>query len=1193
MRSAMLILAAVLTAGVVTAATPEWIWSAKGERGKEKIDLTKTVQLSAKPKSAVVSATCDNAFQLFVNGKEVASGSNWNTASRVDVAKHFKVGDNVILAKARNAGGIAGFVFALKADVGGKSVEVVSDGSWTWSTPGQKEGKPVAVIGKMGVGPWGNVFAKKAAVAKEGGEAGAGTDANHINVPDGFKVEKLYDVPKAQYGSWVGMTADPQNRLIVTDQYGGIYRLNVPAVGKTGEVKVEPIPFSPGGAHGVTYAFDSLYVAVNEHRGSNGLYRMRDTNGDGNFDETKLLKAITCGGEHGFHSIVPGPEGNSLYLVLGNASAIPEDVTASRGSRAWDEDHLLPRLWDARGHAKGRLAPGGYVMKTDPEGKNYEVIATGFRNEYDAAFDPNGELFAFDADMEWDIGSAWYRPTRVNHTVSGAEFGWRSGAGKWPAYYADSLPAVVDIGLGSPTGVAFGTGSKFPAKYQRALFINDWTYGTMYAVHLTPDGATFKGEAEDFINAKPLPLTDVIINPHDGAMYFMTGGRRGQSALYRVTYVGDASTAPAAYPASTAEAKLRKQLERLHLAGVGAEAIDQAWPHLDHADRFVRWAARVAVEKQPVADWAEKALAETRPRATVETIIALARHGDKTLQPKLIDSLVKLDPDTEASSLLPLLRAYQLCFTRMGTPDGVTASKVIKELNGLYPHANNAVNVELAQVLLYLNAPGAVGRTVAMLMTAGDEHQELLSSEILERNDRYKRAAHEVKGSSPVRQQMILAYHLRSIKNGWTPATRKTYFSWFQRASQWKGGNSLAGYIKNIRAEALETIVTNAKERETLAKIFEPKAGKAREIMAPKGPGRNWTVKDAVAAVEGKLTGGRDFKSGENLFHATACATCHRFAGEGAGIGPDLTGAGNRYTLADLMMNIIDPSKVISDQYGDEIITRKDGSVIVGRLGAEEDSKLYVMTNPFDPETMVEVPTAEVASREPSPVSSMPPGLVNALSAGELADLAAYLMSGGDPEAKYFAGGAKHLFDGKSLDGWKGDSQFWSVENGVIVGSSMVNRPKANTFLIWEGGEVADFTLTLETKLEGQNNSGVQYRSKVTDPANFRVAGYQADMHPNPPFVGMLYGEGLGRGIIAKRGEKVVVDAASGKPKVVGKTPPPVEMDLAQWHTYEITAKGNHLVHKVNGVVTTEITDNHKDQRSPGSSRCRYMPASQ
>ena len=146
--------------------------------------------------------------------------------------------------------------------------------------------------------------------------------------------------------------------------------------------------------------------------------------------------------------------------------------------------------------------------------------------------------------MEWDIGAPWYRPTRVNHVISGAEYGFRNGSGKWPEFFIDSFGTVVDIGPGSPTGVTFGYGAKFPAKYQDAFFINDWSFGKIRAVHLTPAGASYTGEVEDFVSGQPVPVTDVVVSPHDGAMYFAVGGRNTQSALYRVTYVGRESTAP-------------------------------------------------------------------------------------------------------------------------------------------------------------------------------------------------------------------------------------------------------------------------------------------------------------------------------------------------------------------------------------------------------------------------------------------------------------------------------------------------------------------------------------------------------------------------------------------------------------------------------------------------------------------------
>ena len=329
--------------------------------------------------------------------------------------------------------------------------------------------------------------------------------------------------------------------------------------------------------------FDSLYVMVNEgNELTHGLYRVLDNDGDDQFDEVKLLKEIDGSGEHGLHAIVPSPDGESLYIVCGNQSNIFEPDT-SRVPLHWGEDHLLPRL--ETGFMAGVLAPGGFIMKTDPNGAEWELIANGFRNEFDAAFNRDGELFTFDADMEWDIGDPWYRPTRVNHVISGAEFGWRNGAGKWPDYYFDSYGAVINIGPGSPTGVAFGYGAKFPAKYQDAFYIADWSFGKLYAIHLKPEGASYVGEPEEFITGQPFPITDVIINPHDGAMYVTVGGRQTQSALYRITYVGSESTEPSERdPTFRAERKVRSQLESFH-GRRDPQAVDAAWPHLGSSDR--------------------------------------------------------------------------------------------------------------------------------------------------------------------------------------------------------------------------------------------------------------------------------------------------------------------------------------------------------------------------------------------------------------------------------------------------------------------------------------------------------------------------------------------------------------------------------------------------------------------------------
>ncbi len=385
--------------------------------------------------------------------------------------------------------------------------------------------------------------AKKARRPAPSGPAPAATPPEKLKTLKGFKTELIYAVPRETEGSWVSLTADRKGRLIASDQYGKLFRITPPPVGKSGQARVEPLAVEIGEAQGLCWAFDSLYVVVNAGTGKypSGLYRVRDTDGDDNLDKVELLRKIDGSSEHGPHAVVPGPDGKSLYVVAGNATKVPE-LAGSFVPRDWGEDTILPRMPDGNGFMADEKAPGGWIVKVDPDGKDWTLVSMGFRNPYDIAFNKHGDLFTYDSDMEWDFNTPWYRPTRVVNAVPGGDYGYRGGSAKFPTYFYDSLPAVVDIGPGSPTGIGFGYGAKFPQKYQDALFICDWSYGKLYAVHNKSVGSSYKGEAEEFVTGSPLPLTDLLIHPKDGAMYFTVGGRRTTSALYRVTYVGGEST---------------------------------------------------------------------------------------------------------------------------------------------------------------------------------------------------------------------------------------------------------------------------------------------------------------------------------------------------------------------------------------------------------------------------------------------------------------------------------------------------------------------------------------------------------------------------------------------------------------------------------------------------------------------------
>ncbi len=631
-------------------------------------------------------------------------------------------------------------------------------------------------------------------------------NAPEARVP-GFALEKIYDVPKETQGSWVSMAVDNQGRLYCADQgKQGIYRISVNA----GAPKVERVPLEISGAHGMLWAHDSLYIVVNEGsvggHGS-GLYRATDSNGDDQLDHIAMLRKIKGSGEHGPHAVVPSPDGETLYVLGGNHTEIPDPEVFAVHPK-YQEDQLLPRMPDARGHARSIRAPGGWIATTDPAGETWELFSAGFRNEYDVAFNADGELFTFDSDMEWDSGTPWYRPTRIYHCTRGSEFGWRTGTGKFPVWYPDVLPPAMDVGPGSPTGVVSGLGAHFPSKYQHAIYAFDWTYGTIYAIHLTPSGSSYLAEKEEFVTGVPLHVTDGVIGK-DGHFYFAVGGRGTQSALYRVRYTGSESTqlVPINNPEATSLRALRRSLERLQ-GKEDSATVDSVWPYLGHEDRFIRFAARTALEHQPVSQWQSRALAETDRRTALTALLALARQGDSSQQVPLIQSLGGHQPgEMTDDEKLEVLRILSLSFIRMGKPQPDLADNLTDSISPYYPATNDALNRELCSILVYLNDPTVVAKTVPLMNQDATALEEIdFDDNLLNRSKGYGGSFLNQKANNPQRQQIHYAYALKNIQTGWTPQLREQFFTWFAKAKNFKGGASFGGFIDNFRKEALENI---------------------------------------------------------------------------------------------------------------------------------------------------------------------------------------------------------------------------------------------------------------------------------------------------------------------------------------------------------------------------------------------------
>ena len=695
------------------------------------------------------------------------------------------------------------------------------------------------------------------------------------------------------------------------------------------------------------------------------------------------------GGEHGPHAVMLHPDGKRLTVVCGNQTKLVKYDT-TKVPPVWGEDHLLPRLPDGNGFMKGVMGPGGAIYNVSPDGKQWELFSVGFRNQYDAAYSKNGDLFTYDADMEWDFNTPWYRPTRVCLVTSGSEFGWRNGAGKYPAYYPDNLPAIHDVGPGSPTGVCFGYGAKFPQKYQDAFFICDWSYGKLYAAHLRPEGSAYKAELEEFVTGTPLPLTDIVINPVDGAMYFTIGGRKTKSGLYRVTYVGE--PVKPKLPVTTTDAGVteaarttRLQLEAFHTK-IGQPAVDAAWKELDNADRFVQFAARVALEHQDPKLWAEKAIAEKDPQKAILSLLALARvsapcpehtkdkkvHGDEKLREKIVGTLATIDfTKLTDQQKLDLIRTYHVVFNRFGIP---LPGKVIpderdwvpRQLHPHFPDKNRFVNAELCQLLIAMDVFGIAEKTMKLLRESPTQEEQL----------EYVRA-------------------LRVLKTGWTPELRKEYFTWFLKAANYKGGSSFGNFLKLIKADAVATL--KPEEVAALKDIINADPTKVKLPAEPARPFvKAYKIDDLSPLLEKGLKSGRDFDRGRKLFAAGKCFACHRFDNEGGSNGPDLTAVAGRFSPRDLLESIIDPSKEISDQYAAVEIRTTDERVVTGRIVNLNDDFVMVNTNMLDPGSSVRVDRKLIESMKPSKISMMPTGLLDTFKEDDVLDLMAYILSRGD-----------------------------------------------------------------------------------------------------------------------------------------------------------------------------------------------------
>lgn len=944
--TACLVCSLTAAAQAQSAVDAQWIWFDAGDPASEapagKVWFRKEYK-AEEPSTGVATVVCDDAFTLWVNGKKIGQGGGAKV-SRFSLSGIVERGTNVFAVEAVNKSGKAGLLLdaEIRGQSGGKipcdtgkewmaTTTPPRDTAWLAPRFDEQGWKPVKVIGNHDDSPWKEISFVTG-------------ELDRFQVAEGFEIRKI--AGKELVGSLIAMTWGNRGRLLVSQERGPILNM-IDSDGDGAYDEVSTYSNALKSSQGLCMVGDDLYAVGDGPQGT-GLYRLPDVNHDDAADEVILLvNQKGAIGEHGPHDVVLGPDG-WLYHNLGNHAWITNTPEANTPCRNYEEGYLLePAFEDAGGHAVGIKAPGGTIWRFTPDGKKWWAETVGFRNEYDIAFNQRGDLFTFDSDMEWDVNLPWYKPVRVNHCIPGAEFGWRSGAKNWPEWYFDSLPATINVGRGSPTGIVFYEHTQFPEKFRGALLNCDWSMGRIIVGYLKPEGATYTGTFDNLVTGNPLNVSDIEVD-RDGSVVFCTGGRGTEGGLYRVVYIAGAAKTPplkaetidevlvlpqpqAAWSrelAAAAKQKLGEHWEaglvvrlkngtpaqkiraltllaqhgpkpqnKLLLAAAtdpdagvrqfatlllgdhptretsaaltklladknpvvqrraceafvrsGLEApVEPTVRLLASKDHWLRFAARLALERVPVAKWKALVLKQNDANVQLAGLLAMYRQGPDGLPAKeALDVLAAQFAKRPAAPnvVLDARRMLELVLIR-DQPDNPETVAVKKQLGEILLHqltmipgANSSevsdalsrpVYCETGELVAWLNVPEAAG---ALL--------------------------HALEASKYQAVQTHYALCLRYVRDGWSSDDKRRLLTWYETTRDWEGGNSLQGFLRNIVTGCLERFTPADRRSFILSWKEHPHA--ARLLLSASQPAQvenfDEVISTLLAEIEQQPSGG-------------------------------------------------------------------------------------------------------------------------------------------------------------------------------------------------------------------------------------------------------------------------------------------------------------------------------------------------
>lgn len=705
------------------------------------------------------------------------------------------------------------------------------------------------------------------------------------------------------------------------------------------------------------------------------LWEYRDDNLDRVADGAPRKILPFSAGEHGGHAIRRGPDG-WWWVIGGNDAGIDER------------------------HDKNRRALAGALLRISPDFRTSEVVADGFRNPYDFDFNERGDVFTYDSDCERDYFLPWYSGTRVYQVSLGRSHGWRLNgyqrSFRIPDYMPATVPALADLGRGSPTGVLVCKGDAFPAYYRGGLFVCDWTFGRVHFLPLVQRQEAEIGDAATVLDhdAKEVLGTsaayegrmlselrapgyitqpEVFIEPmgshgfaptdieqgKDGALLVCIGGRKTRGAVYRIVPAApnDATRSVVSVPriALTTLAVLEVVQQKLggwRLSGATAESFVAYQPAIPNG----------------LSD-------EQRSRALTYAQGALLSLDEAT-EAEAARLLAMLEDDSEISAQRILAAIseksaptsdfhYLACYARLkAAPD---------------------VAPQLARAIMQLDAKlaGADNRPKQNWAVRLNE----VVSRLIQKHPTLAAALLESPGfATPGRLSMADVFEAEHRGNAARQflAAANADPSWPWNAEMIK----LTGPLDDARP-ALLRLWKNASLRKSLRPFLEKGASSEELAMLnakepePAPPGDLQPFADSLKAIAWDKG---DTARGAKLFNERACSTCHTGTSP---IGPELSGPVARLSASDLITDIQFPSRNIAEAFRATVFSMKDGSEVAGFVAFLSADGVIVQTV-AGTQRLAE---GDIVRRTESKVSLMPPALLSGLTPADLADLYAYLRT--------------------------------------------------------------------------------------------------------------------------------------------------------------------------------------------------------